>query len=113
MRRLIAITIALTGVTVGQACGSSPAGPQSAPAGAATQQSRVPGEYIVTLSASADAKVISDLYGRFGITEIRKLSSSVFLLTLKEDPGPATMESVRAGSAHIKAVEPNYVYRTQ
>jgi hypothetical protein len=30
-----------------------------------------------------------------------------------EDPGPATMVSLRAGSAGIKAVEPNYLYRTQ
>ena len=65
------------------------------------------------LAEYADQKAISDLYGRFGIKGIKKLGANTFLITLTEDPGPATMESLRAGSASIKAIEPNYVYRTQ
>lgn len=110
VRRLIAIAIAFAAAVAGYACGSAPVGPETA---AATQQARVPGEYIVTLTMSADAKAISDLYGRFGIKEISKLGANVFLLRLTEDPGPATMESLRAGSASIKAIEPNYLYRSQ
>ena len=113
LRRLIAIGVALAGAAAGYACGSSPVVPQAAPADATTQQTRVPGEYIVTLAEPADVKAISDLYGRFGIKEIRKLGANTFLLKLTEDPGPATMESLRAGGAGIMAVEPNYLYRTQ
>lgn len=113
VRRLIAIAIAFAAAVAGYACGSAPVGPETAPTAATTQQARVQGEYIVTLTMSADAKAISDLYGRFGIKEISKLGANVFLLRLTEDPGPATMESLRAGSASIKAIEPNHVYRTQ
>jgi len=113
LRRLIAIAVALAGAAAGYACGSSPVVPQAAPADATTQQTRVPGEYIVTLAEPADVKAISDLYGRFGIKEIRKLGANTFLLMLTEDPGPATMESLRAGGVGIKAVEPNYRYRSQ
>lgn len=67
----------------------------------------------VALAEPADLKAISNLYGRFGIKEIRKLGANTFLLMLTADPGPASMESLRAGSAGIKAVEPNYLYRTQ
>jgi len=113
LRRLIAIAVALAGAAAGYACASSPVVPQAAPADATTQQTRVPGEYIVTLAEPADVKAISDLYGRFGIKEIRKLGANTFLLMVTEDPGPATMVSLRAGSAGTKAVEPNYRYRSQ
>ena len=113
LRRLIAIAVALAGAAAGYACGSSPVVPQAAPADATTQQTRVPGEYIVTLAEPADLKAISNLYGRFGIKEIRKFGANTFLLMLTADPGPASMESLRADNARVKAVEPNYVYRTQ
>ena len=113
LRRLIAIAVALAGAAAGYACGSSPVVPQAAPADVTTQQTRVPGEYIVTLVEPADLKAISNLYGRFGIKEIRKFGANTFLLMLTEVPGPASMESLRADNARVKAVEPNYVYRTQ
>ncbi len=113
MRRLIAIAMIVAGAAAGPACSSSPAGPQAAPAGASALQTRVAGEYLVTLVAPAEVKAITDLYGRFGIKRIEPLGSNIYLITLTDDPGPATMESLRAGNARVKAVEPNYVYRTQ
>lgn len=113
MRCLIAFAMAVAGTAAGYACGNSPGNPQTAPTGAWSQQSRVPGEYLVTLAAPAEVKAIADLYGRFGIKGVKNLGHDVFLVTLTEDPGPATMEKLRGGNAHIKAVEPNYVYRTQ
>lgn len=113
MRRLIAFAMAVTGAAAGYACGNSPGNPQTAPAGAWSQQTRVPGEYLVTLAAPAEVKAIADLYGRFGIKGIKDLGHNVFLVTLTEDPGPATMEKLRGENPHIKAVEPNFVYRTQ
>ena len=82
-------------------------------AGALSPQTRVAGEYLVTLAAGAEVRAIADLYGRFGIKNIKELGSNVFLVTLTEDPGPATMEKLRGENVHIKAVEPNFVYRTQ
>ena len=113
MRRLIAFAMAVAGAAAGYGCGNLPPNPQTAPAGAWSQQTRVPGEYLVTLAAPAEVKAISDLYRRFGIKGIKHLGSNVFLVTLTEDPGPATMEKLRGENAHIKAVEPNFVYRTQ
>jgi hypothetical protein len=113
MRRLIAFALAVAGAAAGYACGNSPGNPQTAPAGASSQQTRVLGEYLVTLAAPADVKAIADLYGRFGIRGIKNLGPNVFLVILTEDPGPATMEKLRAGNVHIKAVEPNWIYRTQ
>ena len=89
------------------------AGAAAAPAGSWSEQTRAPGEYLVTLAAPADVKAIADVYGRFGIRGIERLGSNVFLVTLTEDPGPATMEKLRAENAHIKAVEPNSLYRSQ
>jgi len=113
MRRVIAIAMIVAGAAAGPACSGSPAGPQTAPADASAQQVRVPGEYLVTLVAPAEVKAISDLYGRFGIKRIELLGSNIYLITLTDDPGPATMESLRTGNARVKAVEPNYVYRIQ
>lgn len=77
------------------------------------QQTRAPGEYLVTLAAPAEVKAIADAYGRFGIRGIERLGDNVFLVTLTEDPGPATMEKLRAEDARIRAVEPNLLYRSQ
>lgn len=78
-----------------------------------SQQTRAPGEYLVTLAAPAEVRALGDVYGRFGIRAIQPLGSNVFLVTLSEDPGPETMDKLRAGNAHIKAVEPNFLYRSQ
>jgi len=113
MRRFIAMAMAAAGAVAGSACGNPPGNPQVAPPGGWSQQTRVPGEYLVTLAAPADVKTIAGLYGQFGIKSIKELGQNVFLVTLTEDPGPARMEKLRGDSAHIKAVQPNYVYRTQ
>lgn len=86
---------------------------KAAPTGAWSQQTRVPGEYLITLAAPAEVKAVSDLYGRFGIKGIKNIAPNLFLVTLTEDPGPEAMEKLRMGDARIRAVEPNYVYRTQ
>ena len=113
MWRLIALAVALAGTTAGSACGDTPGKSQAATADGWSQQTRVPGEYLVTLAAQADVKAISDLYGRFEIKGIRELGHNVFLVTLTEDPGPARMEKLRGGNVHIKAVQPNFVYGIQ
>lgn len=74
-------------------------------------QTRVPGEYLVTVAAQADAKAIADVYGRFGIKRTQELGRGVFLVTLKEDPGFAKMEELQKQDTRIRAVQPNFVYR--
>ena len=98
MRYLAAFALAVAGAAAGCAW---------------SQQARAPGEYLVTLASPAEVKAIADVYGRFGIKGIERLGNNVFLVTLTEDPGPATMEKLRAADARIKAVEPNFPYRSQ
>jgi hypothetical protein len=71
----------------------------------------VPGEYLVTLAPGSDVKAIADLYGRFGIKGTRDLGYDLFLVILVDDPGPTRVEELRAQSAQIKAIQPNYVYQ--
>jgi hypothetical protein len=93
------------------ACRHASSNPEATPAGGLSQQTRVPGDYLVTLAEGADVKAIADLYGRFGIKGMKDLGRNVFLVTLTEDPGPAKMEELRGRNAHVKAVQPNFVYR--
>jgi hypothetical protein len=113
MRRRLVLAIVMAGASAGPAWGDSPGALGKSSSGAGSRQARVPGEYIVTLVAPAEVQTIADLYGRFGIKGIKALGSSVFLVVLTEDPGPAAMEQLRQASAHIKAVEPNFVYGAQ
>ena len=113
MWRLLTVTVVVVGAVAGQACGSSPVDLQTVPATSASQQSRVPGEYLVTLAAPARVQAITDLYGRFGIKSLREIAPNVYLMTLTEDPGPAAIEKLRAGNTHIRAVEPNLIYQIQ
>jgi len=114
MRFAFVLLAIVLGTSSAQDYPSKPVGkPAAAPAGNGSQQTKAPGEYLVTLAAPAEVEVIVGVYGRFGIRSIRHLGSNVFLVTLAEDPGPTTMEKLCAESAQIKAVEPNFRYRSQ
>ena len=113
MAYLFGLAAALAGAATVCSCGHAPGNLQAAPAGAWSQQTRVPGEYLVTLAEGADGTVIADLYGRFGIKGTKDLGRNIFLVTLTEDPGPARMEELRTQNAHVKAVQPNFVYRLE
>jgi len=102
----------LAGAAALCACGNPTVSAQTPPVEGKSQQ-RVPGQYLVTLAAGADAKAINDLYGRFGIKSARSIGNNVYLVALTEDPGPEEMEKLRGGNAQIKAVQPNYVYRAR
>ncbi|HEU4646230.1 MAG TPA: hypothetical protein VFS80_11790 [Burkholderiales bacterium] len=113
LRRLVALVVTLALASAAVACGSPAPRTTQAAAPAAARQYRVPGEYLVTVAARDRVAAIADLYGQFGIKELRDLGGTVFLLRVTEDPGPARMEQVRAGSAHILAIQPNLVYGTR
>jgi len=72
----------------------------------------MPGEYLVTLAAGADTSAIPDLYGQFGVRGIKALGDNIYLVTLANDPGPATLEKLGQQNTRIEKVQPNYVYRT-
>jgi hypothetical protein len=103
--------MATAGLVAGSACSQTPSEPASTPADFSSRQTRVPGEYLVTLAAGADAKAIAELYGRFGIKSTQDLGRSLFLVRLTEDPGPAKLEELRGQNAQIQAIQPNFVYR--
>ena len=102
----------LAGAAALCACGNPPVSAQTPPVEGKSQQ-RVPGQYLVTLAPGAEANAINAIYGRFGIKSARSIGNNVYLVALTEDPGPDAMEKLRAGNAHIRAVQPNYVYRAQ
>lgn len=76
-------------------------------------QTRVAGEYLVTLAAGADIKAITDVYWHFGVKSIKDLGAGIFQITLSEDPGPEKLEELRRQDNRIKAVQPNFVYRAK
>jgi hypothetical protein len=112
IRRLLVLGAAMAGMAAGPACGLAPGNPGPKPMDLSSRQTRAAGEYLVTLIPGADSKVIADLYGRFGIKGMKDLGNNLFLVTLNEDPGPAMMEELRGQNAQVKAVQPNFVYRT-
>jgi len=113
MRRLIALCVSLAGATAASACDAPVPGNLCAAPAVQARQTRMPGEYLVTLAARGGVEAIVELYGRFGIKGIQDLGHNVFLVSLTEDPGPAGMEQLRGDNARIQAVQPNYVYGTR
>lgn len=110
---VLATAAAAAMTTGGAGCEHPPGKPQSAVEKPATRPTTVPGEYLVTVIAPADARVVTDTYGRFGIKRVQDLGGNVFLVTLAEDPGLARLEDLRRQEPRIQAVQPNFVYKTQ
>jgi hypothetical protein len=115
VRNLMLLAMALAGAVAGSACAHAPSNTANnrttAPIASGSEQTRVPGEYLITLVAGTDVKVIADSYGRFGVKSIKDLGAGIFQLTLSEDPGPEKMEKLRGQDVRIKAIQPNFVYR--
>ena len=109
--RRVALAVVVAGLAAGSACSQTPRDPAPGSMEFSPRQARVPGEYLVTLAAGADVRAIDALYGRFGIRGTQAMGRDVFLVRLTDDPGPARMEELRAQSAQIRAVQPNFVYR--
>ena len=101
------VSLAATGI----ACSNSSNSPPQEPAKIFSQQTRVPGEYLVTLAPGADAKAIDEQYGRFHVKRTQSLGRNIYLVTLGEDPGPNQIQELAARSVQIKTVQPNFTYR--
>ena len=101
----------MAGLAAGAACSQTPRDPAPTPVGSSSRQTRLPGEYLITLAAGADVNAIADLYRPFGIKGTQDLGHNLFLITLTEDPGPAKMEELGRQNKQINAVQPNFGYR--
>lgn len=112
IRRIIIFTIGLTSTVAGFAGGHRSDNFGLTPADFSSRQTRVPREYLITLVPGADIKVITDLYGYFGIKSIKDMGRNIFLVTLTEDPGLVKMEELRGQNPNIMAVQPNYTYQS-
>lgn len=121
VRSLMLPIVAMASAVAVSACGHEPVTPPPAAsnrlaAAAATfgsGQTRVAGEYLVTLAPGTDVKAIEDAYGRFGIKAIKGVGNGIFQLTLSEDPGPEKMEELRSQDPRIRAIQPNFIYRAK
>ena len=125
MRFGISSLLVLTVAVSTTACGHQPSEPYkpvpapppsnfavAGPISSWSGQTRVPGEYLVTLDAGTDVNVISQAYGSLGIKSIKKLGNDVFQINFGDDPGPEKMEALRNQDSRIKAVQPNFIYRS-
>lgn len=79
------------------------------------QADRVPGEYIVTITAGADnpTEALRNAYSEFGIIRLTPIGSDRYVLKLERDPGPAAIEQKARDLPAVKSVQPNLIYRAQ
>jgi hypothetical protein len=116
MIRSVSITIMIMTLASTSACAHSPTvkmsqAQQSILASSKDQQTRVLGEYLVTLAAGENEGAISDKYARFGIKRIQALGNSTFLLSITDDIGPEGMRTIIEQDTRFKAVQPNFIYK--
>lgn len=86
--------------------------PSAGMAGNNTSSTRVPGEYIVTLQQEGGAALVQELYADYGVRAVEDLGRGRFLVKLKKDPGLDEVQRVGMVSGKVKAVQPNFVYRS-
>lgn len=75
------------------------------------QQTRVSGEYLVTLAAGESERAITERYARFGIKSIQALGNNTFLLSITDDIGPEGIHMIIEQDTRFKAVQPNFIYK--
>jgi hypothetical protein len=106
---VFALVLSLAG---GQACSETPRLKGPTAGTLAPLPTTVPGQYIVTLAPGGDANVLTALYGRFGIKDIRDLGNNAFLMVLGDDPGLASLQELARHETRIKAIQPNFIYHS-
>ena len=95
---------------LGAACSQSV--PESVSPPNDLRQTRVAGEYLVTLASGADTRAIVEVYGRLGIKGTQELGNGLVLVKFAEDPGLAKLDELRGRDSRVKAVQPNFVYHS-
>jgi hypothetical protein len=72
---------------------------------------RVVGQYLVTVAPGAGAAPIREAFAAFGVERVAQLAGDLWLVVVKDDPGPERMEDARRRGVRLLAVQPNYRYR--
>lgn len=80
---------------------------------APAEQSRVPGEYIITLRPDADPARIAGVYRGIGITRVQDLGHGKYLIHVSNDPGTEAVLEIGDTAGVVEAVQPNFIYRMQ
>jgi len=75
-----------------------------------TANNRVPGEYLVTLTASGNPESLRSVFNAYGVKAIREFSKGRYLVVLEHDPGPEEIAERVAASTDIVRVQPNFIY---
>ena len=109
VRALLALCVA---GTLGTGCAQGGAARAPAAPAAAAAPSRVPGEYLVTLAPGTDPRAILGALAEAGVTSIRSVGADLYVVTVRDDPGPERMKVLRANDPRIRAVQPNFLYRS-
>jgi hypothetical protein len=77
------------------------------------KDNRIPGEYLITLSAGESEQIISKNLSNFGITRIQSLGNNVFLVIIKDDLGAEGISAIIEKDARFKSVQPNLAYKSK
>jgi hypothetical protein len=108
---MLALLIMMWGISC---CGNS----STPPAGRYPSQhnmsdkSRMPGEYIITVSKEGDSVRIKEIFPRsYSIQWIKDLGRRRFLIKIEKDPGPETIKLEGSKSDIVKDIQPNYIKR--
>lgn len=113
--RMLSIFITIATLTSISACSHIAAvelpRSQMTPISRNEQQSRIPAEYLVTLAAGENERIIAEHFARFGIKNIQALGNNTFLLRITDDIGPEGMHAVIEQDTRFKAVQPNFIYK--
>ena len=98
---LMLLSIIFTG------CGDNPARQVQlqSPAG----QTRVSGEYLVTLAPDTDKSVINERFVRQGLKDVHDLGEDIYLIVVSNDPGPKAMRVQIRKDPRITKIQPNLV----
>lgn len=93
------------------ASGGCSARPGAGVAAAPAPDTRLPGEYILTLRRHADPEAVRAAFREHEVVDLRPVTGPHYLLRLRRDPGLDAIRSI--APPEVLAVQPSYAYRPQ
>lgn len=113
MKFLVRLCLVLVLISLVGACAQTQAEPEARLPSNVTQESRVPGEYLIGLIAGTDQAVVPAMFSAYGVEEWRHIRKDTYLVRLRSDPGPEEMARLVRDMAAVRYIEPNRIYKTQ
>lgn len=77
----------------------------------ARETERVVGEYLVTLSGTEPEEILR-IFSPYKPRIMKKAGLESYLIKLEVDPGPEEVKKTASSAPEIKAIQPNYIYRS-